>query len=162
MGLNRDIALCVPRLQQAWAYLKVQYPLHYPEGPTLILAETFRTRAVQEAYYAQGRQSLAKINALRKGAGLPVIGVEEAGRRVTKLLPGSSKHGRTDTQGKPAAQAFDVAFVRDGKLVWDEGNFGRAARVLRGQFPDVTWGGDWNKNWKTDDEKFIDMPHFEV
>ena len=26
----------------------------------------------------------------------------------------------------------------------------------------VRWGGDWNMNGRTDDEKFIDMPHFEL
>ena len=26
----------------------------------------------------------------------------------------------------------------------------------------IRWGGDWNKNYDTGDERFIDMPHFEV
>ncbi len=26
----------------------------------------------------------------------------------------------------------------------------------------LRWGGDWNMNGRTDDEKFIDLPHFEI
>lgn len=26
----------------------------------------------------------------------------------------------------------------------------------------MRWGGDWNQNWRTDDEKFRDLQHFEL
>lgn len=26
----------------------------------------------------------------------------------------------------------------------------------------IRWGGDWNMNGKTSDEKFVDMPHYEL
>jgi len=26
----------------------------------------------------------------------------------------------------------------------------------------IRWGGDWNRNWNLDDQKFFDLPHFEV
>jgi peptidoglycan L-alanyl-D-glutamate endopeptidase CwlK len=26
----------------------------------------------------------------------------------------------------------------------------------------LRWGGDWNRNWKVSDEKFQDLPHFEL
>ena len=26
----------------------------------------------------------------------------------------------------------------------------------------IRWGGDWNGNWRTLDERFIDMPHIEL
>jgi peptidoglycan L-alanyl-D-glutamate endopeptidase CwlK len=26
----------------------------------------------------------------------------------------------------------------------------------------LRWGGDWNMNGKTEDEKFVDMPHYEL
>ena len=26
----------------------------------------------------------------------------------------------------------------------------------------IRWGGDWNVNGKTEDEKFVDMPHYEL
>ena len=27
---------------------------------------------------------------------------------------------------------------------------------------DLTWGADWNQNGRTDDERFIDSPHFQI
>ena len=26
----------------------------------------------------------------------------------------------------------------------------------------IRWGGDWNRNWEVDDNKFDDFPHYEV
>ena len=26
----------------------------------------------------------------------------------------------------------------------------------------LRWGGDWNRNWEVDDNKFDDFPHFEI
>ena len=26
----------------------------------------------------------------------------------------------------------------------------------------MRWGGDWNRNGRTDDEQFVDLPHFEL
>lgn len=26
----------------------------------------------------------------------------------------------------------------------------------------IRWGGDWNRNTETEDERFVDLPHFEV
>ena len=26
----------------------------------------------------------------------------------------------------------------------------------------IRWGGDWNMNGRTEDEKFVDMPHYEL
>lgn len=26
----------------------------------------------------------------------------------------------------------------------------------------IRWGGDWNGNWRTSDERFTDMPHIEL
>ena len=27
---------------------------------------------------------------------------------------------------------------------------------------ELRWGGDWNRNWEVDDNKFDDFPHFEL
>ncbi|GAB2586589.1 M15 family metallopeptidase [Spirosoma areae] len=156
MGVNKDIALCVPRLQQAWAHLQQQYSSLYPNGPKLILVETYRSPDVQRAYYAQGREKLAIVNKIRMANGLAAISEAENRHTITNAKPGSSKH-----QQKPA-KAFDIGFVEGGKLVWDEANYLRAAEILRADFPDITWGADWNGNGRTSDERFIDRPHFEV
>lgn len=157
MGVNRNIQDAVPELQQAWVHLKGQYNVQYPMDPTVILSEVHRSAAVQTAYYAQGRNSLGTVNALRKTAGLPAIGKTENSRKITFKKAGHSKH-----EASPS-QAFDIAFVKeDGTLDWSPKLFERAARIIRDAYPLITWGGDWNHNGKTSDETFIDFPHFQV
>ncbi|GAB3734934.1 M15 family metallopeptidase [Spirosoma lituiforme] len=156
MGINKDIALCVPRLQQAWAYLKEEWPKRYPDAPAVILVETYRSPDVQRAYYAQGREKLSIVNTIRMKNGLEAITEVENRRKITNAPPGKSLH-----QVSPS-RAFDLGFVKGGKMDWSEANYENAAHIIREKFPDVTWGADWNKNWKTSDEKFIDMPHFQV
>lgn len=34
--------------------------------------------------------------------------------------------------------------------------------VAENQGVKIRWGGDWNMNGTSDDERFIDMPHFEI
>ena len=34
--------------------------------------------------------------------------------------------------------------------------------IARGMGIDLRWGGDWNKNWDTKDNRFDDFPHFEI
>lgn len=162
MGINKDIKGCVPRLQQAWAYLQTEYPKRYPMGPTIVLVETFRTAAVQEAYFAQGRQTLAVVNDLRRKAGLYLLMKEENNRRVTQRRAGSSLHERMDDQGRPFSHAFDIGFVAGGKMDYSPLNYQRAARILREVFHEVIWGADWDNDGRSDDEKFIDQPHFQV
>lgn len=39
------------------------------------------------------------------------------------------------------------------------------AKVLKSEgmiHSDIVWGGDWNQNSRTKDEKFSDCPHFEI
>ncbi|WP_080058978.1 M15 family metallopeptidase [Spirosoma aerolatum] len=154
--INRDIKLCVPRLQQAWAHLLATWTLAYPNGPKIILVETYRSPAVQLAYYAQGRQQLASVNRLRANVGLPAISAAENKRRITNAKPGQSKH-----QVSPS-KAFDIGFTLNGQMVWDEVNYNRAAQIVRAAFPDVIWGADWDGDGQTTDERLVDRPHFEV
>jgi peptidoglycan L-alanyl-D-glutamate endopeptidase CwlK len=165
MGINRDIKLCVLRLQIVWAYALEQYKQMYPEAPKLILVETFRSAAVQTAYFAQGRKSLAEVNALRKTAGLEPIGPKENKSKITFKPAGGSMHEKM-VNGDPASKAFDVGFIKtvDGKSVmdWSTTNYQRIERIIRQKFPEVTWGGDWDRDGRSDDETFVDLPHFQV
>ena len=34
--------------------------------------------------------------------------------------------------------------------------------VARGMNISLRWGGDWNRNWDTQDNRFDDFPHFEI
>jgi hypothetical protein len=117
------------------------------------LGETYRPAAVQLAYYAQGRQSLKAINALRHLAGLNPIGQVEAGRIITKAMPGQSAHGF-----KPA-RAFDVQMVKpNGEIDWSESayrGFAAFVKVAAGKLHvAVSQGAYWTK--------FPDFPHTEL
>lgn len=148
MATNRDIALCAPRLQQAWAHLKAAWEQKYPNGPKIILVETYRSPDVQRAYYAQGREKLAIVNSIRMKVGLPAISEVENRRTITNAKPGQSKH-----QVQPA-QAFDIGFVHNGQMDYSEHNYAEAASILAESFEDVSWGGSW--------KRLQDRPHFEV
>ena len=94
---------------------------------------TYRSNEEQAELYSQGRSKPGKI--------------------VTHAPPGSSKHNFT-VDGKPAAKAFDVVPLVDGKAEWNTGSpkwkiIGEVARFLR-----LQWGGDW--------ASFKDYPHVEL
>lgn len=81
--------------------------------------------------------------------------------RSTKKWPGS-KHNHMPSK------AVDVApYFPDVKIDWDDlPAFARVAgyiqRVADEQGVKIRWGGDWDQDGRTADEKFIDMPHFEM
>lgn len=76
----------------------------------------------------------------------------------SKLKWPRSKHN------KSPSMAVDIApwpldwndigrFVHLADIVLDEG---RKLSIK------IRWGGDWNRNGKWSDEKFLDLPHFEI
>lgn len=77
---------------------------HDPEllkrGAVVILTCTYRSNEEQDQLYAQGRT-------------LP-------GAIVTNARSGQSAHNRKDETGHPAAEAFDVAIIENGKLIWND------------------------------------------
>ena len=100
------------------------------------VVETLRTRAVQEAYYAQGRKPLAEINELRKKAGLYLLGPEEGRRIVTKTLQSVHLTGK----------AADIVPVVEGKIPWNitAENAGLWLAFGRlGEEAGLEWGGSW-------------------
>lgn len=40
--------------------------------------------------------------------------------------------------------------------------FGYLERIAQEMQIPIRWGGDWNNNYRTTDEKLIDMPHIEL
>lgn len=153
--LSRDIKDAHPRMQEVWYWLVQQWPLRYPDGPQLVLAETHRPLAVQRAYYAQGRKTLQEVNALRRGVGLAAI-KEKENRIITRLLPGQSKHGNYPSP------AIDILLYDNGKVVEDLGWYKKMADLAMEKDPRVRWGGDWDGDGRSDDEKLIDGPHLEL
>ena len=120
----------------------------FPSLPQPFVTCTYRSPAEQGALFAQSREPLARVNALRKAAGLSSITQEENKKRVTNALPGSSAHNY-----KPSL-AFDVAFSTiDNKLDWSDSLFRKFALLMAAESK-VEWGGSW--------QKFKDAPHFQL
>jgi len=106
-------------------------------GIPVMLTCTYRSQAEQDALYAQGRTT--------------------PGRKVTWTR--FSRHSNT-INGKPAATAFDIAILSDGKPTWD-----LKVDVNKDSIPDyqnvgkigerlgLEWGGRW---------KSPDYPHFQL
>jgi len=77
---------------------------------------------------------------------------------ASKCKPGQSAHNCLDVSGKPAAEAFDVGVIRNGKYVGNgnDPDYLRAGAI--GKKLGLVWAGDWknfketahfqNKNWR--------------
>jgi peptidoglycan L-alanyl-D-glutamate endopeptidase CwlK len=83
-------------------------------GVPLGLSAVMRTRAEQEAFYAQGRENLSDVNAKRAIAGMAPITDKE---NVIVTWTKNSRHF-PDPTGK--SRAFDIFIIRgDKKATWD-------------------------------------------
>ena len=80
-------------------------------GLDLVVTCTYRSNDEQASLYAQGRITPGAI--------------------VTHAKPGQSKHNAT-LNGKPAALAFDVVPLLNGKPIWEDP-----------RDPDADWTNDW-------------------
>lgn len=173
MALNNRIEDLDPDLQLVYAEAKADWKRDYPAGPWPELNETSRSKAVQDAYYARGRKPAAEVQRLYQLAGLYAIGAAEAQLWATNAMFGQSAHNAAPDE---YAAAFDVRFREyvSGKpagITWQSRYYTAfggyvikaASRLLAaGRITDkVVWGGDWNQNGKTADEKRPDLPHFE-
>jgi peptidoglycan L-alanyl-D-glutamate endopeptidase CwlK len=127
------------------------------EGIPFVFTCTYRSLEEQKCLYMQGRESLEDINVERAKLGLYLI-TEEENIVVTKLLKG--KHQER--------LAFDIAIALGKQPTWNlkvdvdkDGipDYQEAGRI--GRSLGLRWGGDFNDNGKADD-KFVDMPHFEL
>lgn len=105
----------------------------YDKGYKVLITQGLRTIAQQNALYAQGRTKPGKV--------------------VTKARGGYSYHN--------FGLAFDIAYVgKDNEIDWNNVAAYRAiARI--GQDMGLTWGGDWDGDGRSDDETFLDYPHFQ-
>lgn len=151
MKNSRDIKDCIVELQKAWQLARDVYKQKYPSAPQPFLTQTYRPYALQEAYYAQGRMALIKVNELRKKVGIAPITANENRIKVTNAKPGQSLHNVYPSR------AFDIAFT---DVKGDEWNGNYPVKFFK-LFADiikpmgVRWGGDFNG-------KFKDLPHFEM
>ena len=142
MGLNRKLEDLEPKTRESAvkgvAILKAQ-------GVRYWINETRRTLAIQEAYYAQGRQPREKVNAMRARAGLWLISEAENKTIVTSTL--KSKH----IEGK----ALDICPAdKDGSPLWNapKEEWQKISDVMK--IVGFEWGGDWAGSW--------DRPHYQL
>ncbi|GAB3303772.1 M15 family metallopeptidase [Hymenobacter tenuis] len=132
----------------AYTEAKAEYIKAHPKLPKPMLTFTYRSPAVQNAFYAQGRLSREAINALRQAQGLYLLGPVEASRKVTNAKGGQSPHNYLP------AMAFDIGFAKaDGVMDWSEAHFHRFAPFVL-KHHGITWGGNFHS--------FKDLPHFEI
>jgi len=67
------------------------------------------------------------------------------------------------------SRAVDIApyFGTGTPLDWEEKAafarlYGYISRIAEEQGVAIRWGGDWNNNFRTNDERLVDMPHIEL
>lgn len=123
----------------------------------LVINETLRDNDIQQAYYAQGRFNLDKVNELRAKAGLYLLSERENENIITNVMNVSQ------TKGHGAGLAVD--FVPNGN--WnsrqaDWNIIGEAVEQVNAEFKpyldkcncEIVWGGNW--------KKLKDSPHVEM
>lgn len=134
---------------------KVEKMLHFLDAEKISykIIETLRTTKVQQAYYAQGRNPLYTVNALRKEAGLWVIDEATNKRIITWTLKSKHLEGR----------AIDIVPIKDGKIPWNILSQEIADLYIKigeiGESVGLEWGGRWKPIDKFGVGK--DAPHFE-
>jgi hypothetical protein len=99
--------------------------------------ETLRTQETQDAYYAQGRESLEEINRLRKTAGLYMLGKEEAGRIITRTKHSAHQDGIA-ADIVPVLDGGGIPWVITGDNAELWLTFGRLGLEAK-----LEWGGTW-------------------
>lgn len=83
-------------------------------GIKVAVVYTYRTEAEQVALYAQGRETLDKVNEKRKKAGMYLLPEKENKYTVTKC------DGIKLKSAHQSREALDIAPVDDkGKIMWD-------------------------------------------
>jgi hypothetical protein len=148
-----------PTLRKAWEAARDEWKKLYPNSPQPFLTQTYRSPGLQGAYYAQGREPLARVNEIRKTVGLPPLTAAEnkRGETVTDAKPLQSKH-----QSFPA-RALDIAFTDiagdEYKSVYPVPLFGKFAKLML-RHKDVRWGGNVSVGGHF--KKLDDRPHFEL
>ena len=131
---SRNIADLDPRLQTLAQDFLDRCKL---AGVDVIITQTYRSAAEQDALYAQGRTTPGPI--------------------VTKAKSGQSAHECTMPDGTPGARAFDFAIeCGENTLDWDEHDDEWMTVLAIGNAMGLVSGGSWGDwdhfelpNWRT-------------
>jgi hypothetical protein len=142
--LNSSITDLDPDLKRIYEVAVPRYDAKYPLGPRIEMNETSRNELIQDAYHAQGRVNLAPLNELRKKAGLPAIGLEEARNVISNARYGQSPHNFLPSR------AFDTRATHKGFYIGLSSPYFRFWLVCKEVADEmdiaITWGGTW-KDW---------------
>jgi peptidoglycan L-alanyl-D-glutamate endopeptidase CwlK len=111
------------------------------------IVQTFRSNAVQDCLYEQGRLALFEVNKTRRGLGLAPLANDAANYKVTNSRGGQSKHNIHPSK------AIDIA-ITVGKNYAPVESFRQFAKLMGTANPQVKWGGTFRN--------FADNPHFEL
>lgn len=145
MNESRSLSAAAPLLAEKCLLLQEEFARRFAPW-CLVITSVWRSPAVQEALYCQGRVSRLELNAVRERAGMtPIYDDVEAGRIVTWVR--TSRHNATPSE----AVDFAVAIDPDGpegpikpRIDWltvaRYEAMGEIAKRLG-----LVWGGDWTK-----------------
>jgi peptidoglycan L-alanyl-D-glutamate endopeptidase CwlK len=135
-------------LKEAYEKACLEYKKRYPLDPQPFACCTYRSNEEQLFLFNQPKDGIDN-----NGNGI----IDEASEKVTQALPSQSPHNYLPSL------AFDIAFINlKQKLDWNKALFERFAKIIKEIEPRIIWGGDWNNNGNSNDEKFPDAPHFEL
>jgi hypothetical protein len=121
------------------------------KGWDAVIGSGMRTMPQQAALFAQGRESLDKVNRLRRQAGLPPTTEKENKKPVTHARPGKSNHNLTTALLYSGPSTFEVMNGYAVDIVsrvygWDpDKRFWADLGTLARQYG-CEWGGDWKGN----------------
>jgi peptidoglycan L-alanyl-D-glutamate endopeptidase CwlK len=148
MGINRSIDALQKPLADALRKAIARYDEE--KFPVLVI-ETDRSQAVQNAYYAQGRENIGVVNSLRKIAGLYPIKEREntiiTNARVSNHTGGGALDACPEIPGKPGYPWWNAPAE-----VW--ATMGKIAEGCGLDWCAGGYGQTWGKGW--------DNPHLEL
>jgi hypothetical protein len=148
MGINRSIdALRRPLADK----VKLALVRYEQERFPIVIIETDRTQLAQDAYYAQGREGIEKVNKRRAVAGLYPIKEREntviTNARVSNHTGGNAVDLCPEILGKPGYPWWNAP-----QEVWEK--MGMIAEECGLDWCAGGYGQTWGKGW--------DNPHFEL
>jgi hypothetical protein len=141
MGLIRDVSRLEPRTREA---AEKALAALAGVGIKVWINETLRLQSTQDCYYAQGREPVEKVNAMRRGIGLWAI-TDAENRIIT--------HTRNSLH--IVGKAIDIVPVgKGGGPDWNapKDKYQSIADIMK--LFGFEWGGDW--------KGFVDCPHYQI
>lgn len=157
--MSRRIEDLTPEAQEA---LKAALAELETKGIAVFVSSTLRTSGEQAAFFAQNREPLDIVNALRIAVSLRKISAAENKYKVTNC------DGVKNKSVHQYGRAVDVVPMEKGYGVWpvtSDPRWREIAEIM--QKHNFRWGGDWNGDGRTradgdESEKLVDYPHYEL